>query len=81
MTALESADYQIARDRIKDNPIIKMMAASVATVPLADLAHEDGTPRFEFMQRATASSTRPSRGTRTTSATSRTRRTRRGILG
>ena len=52
MTALESPDYQTARDRMKGNPIIAMMAAGVATVPLADLAHPDGTPRFEFMQRA-----------------------------
>jgi hypothetical protein len=28
------------------------MAAGVATVPLADLAHQDGTPRFGLMQRA-----------------------------
>jgi hypothetical protein len=52
MTALESPDYQIARDRIKGNPVISKMAAGVATVPLAELAHEDGTPRFEFMQHA-----------------------------
>jgi hypothetical protein len=52
MSALESADYQIARDRIKGNPVISEMAAGVATVPLAELAHADGTPRFEFMQRA-----------------------------
>jgi hypothetical protein len=52
MTALESPDYQTARDRIKDNPIIAAMAAGVATVPLAGLAHPDGTPRFGFMQRA-----------------------------
>jgi hypothetical protein len=52
MTALESADYQIARDRIKGNPVISEMAAGVAIVPLAELAHADGTPRFEFMQRA-----------------------------
>ena len=52
MTALESLDYQIARDRIKGNPVISKMAAGVATVPLADLAHQDGTPRFAFMQRA-----------------------------
>jgi len=52
MTALESADYQIARDRIKGNPVIIKMAAGVATVPLAELAHPDGTPRFAFMQRA-----------------------------
>jgi hypothetical protein len=52
MTALESADYQAARDRIKDNPLISQMATGVAAVPLAELAHEDGTPRFAFMQRA-----------------------------
>jgi hypothetical protein len=52
MTALESPDYQIARDRIKGNPVISMMAAGVATVPLAELAHQDGTPRFAFMQQA-----------------------------
>ena len=45
-------DRQIARDRIKGNPVIIQMAAGVATVPLADLADEDGTPRFAFMQRA-----------------------------
>ncbi len=52
MTALESPDYQVARDRIKGNPVISMMAAGVATVPLAELAHEDGTPRFAFLQHA-----------------------------
>jgi hypothetical protein len=52
MTALESPHYQIARDRIKGNPVITKMAAGVATVPLAELAHEDGTPRFAFMLQA-----------------------------
>ena len=52
MTALESPDYQLARDRIKGNPVIAKMAAGVVTMPLAELAHEDGTPRFVFMQRA-----------------------------
>jgi hypothetical protein len=52
MTALESADYQAARDRIRGNPVISAMAAGVATVPLAELAHGDGTPRFAFMLRA-----------------------------
>jgi hypothetical protein len=33
-------------------PVISMMAVGVATVPLAGLAHEDGTPRFAFMQHA-----------------------------
>lgn len=52
MTVLEGPDYQAARDRIKGNPVISMMAAGIATVPLAQIAHEDGTPRFEFMQQA-----------------------------
>jgi hypothetical protein len=52
MTALESPHYQIARDRINGNPVIATMAAGVATVALAELAHEDGTPRFAFMQQA-----------------------------
>jgi len=52
MSALESLGYQAARDQIKTNPVIIAMAAGVATVPLAELAHQDGTPRFEFMQRA-----------------------------
>ena len=52
MTVLEGPDYQNARDRIKGNPVIRMMAASVAAVPLAQIAHEDGTPRFAFMRQA-----------------------------
>ena len=52
MTGIESPDYQIARDQIKGNPVIATMAAGVVTVPLAEIAHEDGTPRFAFMQRA-----------------------------
>ncbi len=52
MTALESPAYQIARDRIKGNLVITKMAAGVATVPLADFAHEDGAPRSAFMQHA-----------------------------
>jgi hypothetical protein len=52
MRVLESPDYQTARDQISGNPVIAMMAAGVVTVPLAELAHEDGTARFEFMQRA-----------------------------
>ena len=52
MTALESPDYQIARDRIKGNPVISKMAAGVATVPLAELAHQGGTrdPAKSFMR-------------------------------
>jgi hypothetical protein len=52
MTVLESPDYQAARNRIKGNLIISWMAADVAAIPLAELAHENGTPRFAFMQQA-----------------------------
>ncbi len=52
MSVLESRDYQAARERIKGNPVIAMMAATVVTVPLAELAHEDGTPRSHLMSQA-----------------------------
>ena len=48
------------------------MAVGVATVPLAELAHEDGTPASRSRSTPTAPSTRPNRRTRTTPATSRT---------
>jgi hypothetical protein len=52
MSVLESRDYQAARERIKGNPVIAMMAAGVVTVPLAELAREDGTPRSRLMSQA-----------------------------
>ena len=52
MSVFESRDYQAARERIKGNPVISMMAAGIAGVPLAEIAHEDGTPRSWFMNQA-----------------------------
>ena len=52
MSVLESPDYQAARDRLKGHPIVSMMAAGVVTVPLAELAHQDGTPRSRLMHQA-----------------------------
>jgi hypothetical protein len=52
MSVLESRDYQGARDRLKGHPIVSMMAAGVVTVPLAELAHQDGTPRSHLMHQA-----------------------------
>ena len=52
MSVLESRDYQAARERLKGNPVIAMMAAGVVTVPLAELAHQDGTPRSRLMNQA-----------------------------
>ena len=52
MAVLESPDYQAARERLHGNPVIAMMAAGVATVPLAELADGDGTPRSHLMNQA-----------------------------
>ena len=52
MAVLESRDYQAARERLKGNPVIAMMAAGVVAVPLAELAGEDGTPRSRLMHQA-----------------------------
>jgi hypothetical protein len=49
---LESPDYRAAREQLQGNPVIAMMAAGVVTVPLAELAHEDGTPRSHLMKQA-----------------------------
>jgi len=49
---LESPDYRAARERLQGNPVISMMAAGVVTVPLAELAHADGTPRSHLMNQA-----------------------------
>ncbi len=52
MAVLESRDHQAARERLKGNPVIAMMAAGVVTVPLAELADEDGTPRSHLVNQA-----------------------------
>ena len=52
MAVLESPDYRAARERLHGNPVIAMMAAGIATVPLAELADGDGTPRPHLMKQA-----------------------------
>jgi hypothetical protein len=52
MAVLESPDYRAARERLQGNPVIAMMAAGVVTVPLAELAGDDGTPRSYLMNQA-----------------------------
>ena len=52
MAVLESPGYRAARERLHGNPVIAMMAAGVAAVPLAELADEDGTPRSHLMNQA-----------------------------
>ena len=78
MAVLESRDYQAARERLKGNPVIAMMAAGVVAVPLAELAHQDGTPGSHLMGQANRTSTLPRPATQPTPPTSRTRRTRTG---
>jgi hypothetical protein len=52
MSTFESPGFQHARDQLTGNPVIAQMAAGVAAIPLARLAHRDGTPRFAFLQQA-----------------------------
>jgi len=54
MTALESPGYRTARERVKGNLslVIAIMAAGLVTVPLVELADEDGTPRSCLMNQA-----------------------------
>lgn len=48
---MRAAHYNEAVDRLMDDPVVRMMAADLirADVRTALLAHDDGTPRFEFM--------------------------------
>src|SRR5690242_14371987 len=50
--AIVEGRYRKARDLMKGNPIIGVMAAGIAAVPLGELAGADGTPRFDLMQKA-----------------------------
>ena len=52
MAVRESDDYQAARERLEGNPIITLMAAGAVTVPLAELADQDGTPRSHLVNQA-----------------------------
>ena len=52
--AIEARHYQETRDALAADPLVRMMAAGVTRTPLAEMAHDDGGPRFEFMQAANA---------------------------
>lgn len=51
--AIEAAHYEQTRAALRDDPIIRDMYANPRTgikgIPLDKVAHEDGTPKFEFM--------------------------------
>lgn len=52
MTVIRDHSYDAIEQTLAADPIVIGMAAGVANMPRQDLAHEDGTPRFEFMQAA-----------------------------
>lgn len=54
MVAIVSADYAINYALLASQDIVIDMAKGLADVPRKELASEDGTPRFEFMQSANA---------------------------
>lgn len=47
--AIEAAHYGEARQKLREDRIVQGLAIGLYGVPLDDLAHPDGTPRFEFM--------------------------------
>lgn len=49
VTIIEAKEYEEARQRLAKDPIIIAMAHGLANVPREEIAHEDGTPRHEFM--------------------------------
>lgn len=48
----EAAHYGEARRRLVNDPIVRSMADGVRVVKRNVIQHENGTPRFEFMQAA-----------------------------
>ena len=51
-TVIQAAHYRETEDKLFNNPIVADMARGLLSVPRDQLAHDSGTPRFEFMQRA-----------------------------
>ena len=50
--AIQAAHYGETEQRLISDPIIGDMVGGLIHVPRAELAHDTGTPRFEFMQAA-----------------------------
>lgn len=53
MSVIESPEYGKRRRALADCERVRQMAAGLAG-PRADYAHDDGTPRFQFMMAANA---------------------------
>jgi hypothetical protein len=52
MATIQAKHYETARRVLMNDLIVQDMAGGLRDVPLNELQHEDGTPRFEFMQAA-----------------------------
>ncbi|QAY03008.1 hypothetical protein SEA_GEMMA_82 [Mycobacterium phage Gemma] len=52
MAVIESEEYEETRQRLTQDPIVIAMAEDVRNLNRDQIAHEGGTPRFEFMQAA-----------------------------
>lgn len=51
-TVIKAKHYDETEARMAKDPVIIAMAHGLANEPREKLAHDDGTPRFEFMQAA-----------------------------
>ena len=52
MGAIVSNEYRESVDKLIASPVIMQMVLGLEGVPDEKLAHDDGGPRFEFMQAA-----------------------------
>jgi hypothetical protein len=52
VSGIEASHYQEARNVLAEDPIVWGMLKGLEGVPVTDLAHGPGEPRFEFMMAA-----------------------------
>lgn len=58
MATIRADHYREDVDRLIADPIVRDMAGGLAGESIANLTHDDGTPRFEFLLAANAEYTR-----------------------
>lgn len=49
MTVIRAEHYDEIENWLTEDLIVQAMAKGLAGVPRAEMVHDDGTPRFEFM--------------------------------
>src|SRR6516165_8880561 len=54
MVMIKAAHYDEVEELLSNDPIVQAMAQGLAKVEREKLVHEDGSPRWEFMQKANA---------------------------